>query len=202
MPLVVTAGEPAGIGPDLCIALAADAELPSFVVIGDAEQLASRAALLNQRIRIDAYQPGTLPTPGTLTVLDLPFPLSVTPGVANAENATVLLDGLRRAVDGCVQGEFSGLVTAPLAKHVVAASGTPFSGHTEFLAELTNTPLPVMLLVAGDMRVALATTHLPSKRLRLVLLPSSATSGMSMACADRGRTNSSNSIDNRDFISR
>jgi 4-hydroxythreonine-4-phosphate dehydrogenase len=72
-----------------------------------------------------------------------------------------LLEGLRLAVEGCLDGRYRALVTAPLAKSVINDAGVPFSGHTEYLAELTGTPLPVMLLVAGDLRVALASTHLP-----------------------------------------
>lgn len=137
-PLVITAGEPAGIGPELCNALVDTPYLDSIVVIGD-------AALLDDR----------------LPCIDTPFPTPVAPGQPNPDNAAVLLDGLRLAVDGCMNGRFSGLVTAPLSKSVIADSGVAFTGHTEFLAELTETPLPVMLLVSGELRVALATTHLP-----------------------------------------
>lgn len=137
-PLVITAGEPAGIGPELCNALVDTPYLENIVVVGD-------ASLLDDR----------------LPCIDTPFPATVTPGVPNPDNAAVLLDGLRLAVDGCLNGRFSGLVTAPLSKSVIADSGVAFTGHTEFLAELTDTPLPVMLLVADELRVALATTHLP-----------------------------------------
>lgn len=137
-PLVVTAGEPAGVGPELCNALADSAFADDVVVIGD-------ASLLDDRLQ----------------VIDTPFPVRVTPGQPNSANAQTLLDGLTLAVEGCIGGRFSGMVTAPLAKNVIADSGVAFTGHTEFLAELTNTRLPVMLLVAGDLRVALASTHLP-----------------------------------------
>ena len=137
-PLVVTAGEPAGIGPELCSALA-DTEFASdIVVIGD-------AALLDDRLQ----------------VIDTPFPAPVIAGQPDPSNAETLLSGLRQATEGCLEGRYSGLVTAPLAKSVIADSGVPFTGHTEYLAELTATELPVMLLVAGDLRVALASTHLP-----------------------------------------
>ena len=137
-PLVVTAGEPAGIGPELCSALA-DTEFASdIVVIGD-------AALLDDRLQ----------------VIDTPFPAPVIAGQPDPLNAETLLSGLRQATEGCLEGRYSGLVTAPLAKSVIADSGVPFTGHTEYLAELTATELPVMLLVAGDLRVALASTHLP-----------------------------------------
>lgn len=137
-PLVVTAGEPAGIGPELCNSLCNSPYVDDIVIVGDARL-------------IDAG----------LRIIDTPFPQTVTPGRPNPANAETLIDGLKRAVSGCLRGEFSGLVTAPLAKSVIADSGIAFSGHTELLAELTGAPLPVMLLVAGDLRVALATTHIP-----------------------------------------
>ena len=137
-PLVVTAGEPAGIGPELCNALGESPYADDVVIIGDRRLIK-----------------------GGLRVIDTPFPEAVIPGSPNPANAQSLIDGLTRAVNGCLRGEFSGLVTAPLAKSVIADAGIPFTGHTELLAELTNTPLPVMLLVAGELRVALASTHMP-----------------------------------------
>ena len=146
--LVVTAGEPAGIGPELCNALAASEIRDRVVVIGDRRQLDSR-----------------------LRVLDTPFPVRVEPGQPSPGNAETLVAGLRRAAKGCLEGEFAALVTAPVAKGVIADSGIPFSGHTEFLAEVTNTALPVMMLVAGDLRVALATTHLPLREVPDAITP-------------------------------
>ena len=137
-PLAVTAGDPAGIGPEICDALAASRFADQVVIIGDA-----------------ALHGSNLP------VIDTPFPAPVIKGRPDSANAATLLDGLRRAVSGCLAGEFSGMVTAPLSKSVIADAGIPFTGHTEFLAEITHTPLPVMLLVAGELRVALASTHLP-----------------------------------------
>ncbi len=140
-PLAVTAGDPAGIGPEICAALAASRFADRVVIIGDASLLGS-----------------------DLPVIDTPFPAPVVKGRPDSANAATLLDGLRRAVSGCLSGEFSGMVTAPLSKRVIADAGIPFTGHTEFLADITQTPLPVMLLVAGDLRVALASTHLPLRR--------------------------------------
>jgi len=137
-PLVVTAGEPAGIGPELCSALADSSFAADVIVIGD-------ASILDDRLR----------------VIDTPFPAPVVHGQPDPENARTLLDGLTKAAEGCLDGRYSGLVTCPIAKWVVADSGVPFTGHTEFLADLTGAESPVMLLVAGDMRVALASTHLP-----------------------------------------
>ncbi len=147
-PLVVTAGEPAGIGPELCNALVESEFRDRVVVIGDRRQLDAR-----------------------LDVIDMPFPTPVEPGRPAADNAAVVLEGLRTAARGCLEGKFAALVTAPVAKHVIADSGIPFSGHTEFLADVTGAALPVMMLVAGDLRVALATTHLPLREVPDAITP-------------------------------
>ena len=137
-PIVVTASEPAGIGPELCDALVDSPHAEDIVIIGDKS--------LHR---------------GSLSIIDTPFPAPVIAGQPDSANARTLLDGLTMAVEGCIQGRFSAMVTAPLAKNVIAGAGIPFTGHTEFLAELTGTPLPVMMLVAGELRVALASTHMP-----------------------------------------
>jgi 4-hydroxythreonine-4-phosphate dehydrogenase len=156
-PLVVTAGEPAGIGPDLCIALGRRDDLPPLVVIGDERQLRARARTLGEEFRLE--------------VIDLPFPADVRCGRPDPANAATLLEGLERAVAGCSAGEFAAMVTAPLAKHVICDAGIAFTGHTEYLAKLTGSPMPVMLLVAGELRVALASTHLPLRQVPDFLTP-------------------------------
>ncbi len=162
-PLVVTAGDPAGIGPDLCIAVAAGATPPDFVVISDADVLEARAEMLQSDVkltRIDANQPGAAAA-SELRVIHRPFPSPVVCGRPDPANAEALLNGLREAVAGCRDGRYSALVTAPLSKRTIIEAGIPFTGHTEFLAAETGATLPVMLLVAAYLRVALATTHLP-----------------------------------------
>ena len=106
-----------------------------------------------------------------LRVIDMPFPVNVEPGQPDPANAGTLLDGLRTAARGCLAGEFAGMVTAPLAKSVIADSGVAFTGHTEFLAEITEAPHPVMMLVAGELRVALASTHMPLRDVADYLTP-------------------------------
>jgi 4-hydroxythreonine-4-phosphate dehydrogenase len=164
-PLVITAGEPAGVGPDLCLALAKRNDLPGFVVISDPALLRSRAARLGLDITITAVDVETdLPRNAAgdeLYVAPFPFPVTADCGRPDTANAQTLLDGLRHAVAGCLDGRYRALVTAPLHKRVINDAGIPFSGHTEFLARCCGAPLPVMLLAAGEMRVALATTHLP-----------------------------------------
>ena len=159
--LVLTAGEPAGVGPELCLALADTEWAEQLVVIGDADMLAERADMLGMSIDLVNYDGGNAAQQGALCVLDQPLAKKAKCGELDTANASSLLDGIRRAVDGCHSGEFSGLVTAPLQKSVINDSGIAFTGHTEFLAKLTGTPKPVMLLVANQLRVALASTHLP-----------------------------------------
>ena len=164
-PLIITAGEPAGIGPDLCLAIAASEDRPDFVLVSDAEFLRQRAAQLDIDIQIHSIVTSDLDNwhavPDEIAVLDCPFPADVQCGKPDPANAAALLQGLRLSVEGCTDGRFAALVTAPVAKNVINDAGFPFTGHTEFLAELTNTECPVMLLVAHELRVALASTHMP-----------------------------------------
>jgi 4-hydroxythreonine-4-phosphate dehydrogenase len=164
-PLVITAGEPAGIGPELCLTLAHESLPCKVVVVSDPDLLRRRAEQAGINVAIieidieDAAD--ATASEGELLVIAECFPAAVDCGRLNPANSAALLDGLRLAVSACRDGTFSGLVTAPLQKSVINDAGIPFSGHTEFLADLTATTLPVMMLVADDLRVALATTHLP-----------------------------------------
>lgn len=162
-PLVVTSGEPAGIGPDLCVQMAARPDQPAMVFIADKHLLKQRAAQLSLTLQIQNYVLGeTVSTrPDTLTVLHVPVATPVVTGRLDAANSPYVLQTLNRALQGCLLGEFSAMVTAPVHKGIINDAGIAFTGHTEFLAEETDTPLVVMMLVGGGMRVALATTHLP-----------------------------------------
>jgi 4-hydroxythreonine-4-phosphate dehydrogenase len=150
-PLVITAGEPAGIGPDLCLALAETEWSDKVVVIADPENFEKRA----RKLGVSA---------DNLKILSEPLANASVCGTPDPANARSLLAGLRRAVHGCETGEFSGIVTAPLQKSAINDAGISFSGHTEYLAELTATQTPVMLLVADTLRVALASTHMPLRQ--------------------------------------
>ncbi len=164
-PLVITAGEPAGIGPDLCLALAQTEWSDRVVVIADPEILESRARQLGVDVSIlssGAKKEGA--TNHCLEVLRQPLSNAAVCGTPDPANAQSLLAGLKRAVRGCIDGEFSGLITAPLQKSTINDAGISFTGHTEYLAELTSTQTPVMLLVADAMRVALASTHMPLRQ--------------------------------------
>jgi 4-hydroxythreonine-4-phosphate dehydrogenase len=167
--LAVTAGEPAGIGPELCLTLADYDWSDRIVVIGDPDMLAERAATLGQSVSIRDYAAGSRGSRGELTVLPVPLARKAVCGILDPANARSLLDGLRCGVEGCLSGEFAALVTAPVQKSVINDAGIPFSGHTEFLAELTNSDVPVMLLAADELRVALATTHLPLRKVPAAL---------------------------------
>ncbi len=125
--------------------------------------IAARIHAVEPSVDILDYAPGNTPRAGTLEVLHVPLGSPVTAGQLDVANARYVLDVLDRAVAGCKSGEFAGMVTAPVHKGIICDAGVPFSGHTEYLAEATDTPLVVMMLVGGGMRVALATTHLPLK---------------------------------------
>lgn len=172
--VIVTSGEPAGIGPDLCIAIAQrdwDCEL---IFAGDRDLFAERARALNAPIELFGYlpsQPAQAHAAGTMPVLHIPTIARTVAGRLDTANARYVLNLLDRAIDGCISGEFSAVVTAPVQKSVISDSGVPFSGHTEYLAERTRAPLPVMLLAANELRVALATTHLPLAEVSRAITP-------------------------------
>ena len=136
--IALTSGEPAGVGPELCVRVAREARDAELVVIGDRTLLA-----------------------GAPRVEHVPLARPATPGRLDAANARYVLAVLDRAISGCLQGEFAAMVTAPVQKSVINDAGIAFTGHTEYLAERAATEHVVMMLVGGGLRVALATTHLP-----------------------------------------
>jgi 4-hydroxythreonine-4-phosphate dehydrogenase len=162
--IVVSSGEPAGIGPDICVALATRQFAARLAVLGDAALLAERARALGTTVAIEERRDVSAVAPhavGTLQVLPLELAAPVTAGTLDTRNAAYVLAMLRRAAELCVAGEAQAVVTAPVQKSVITQSGVAFSGHTELFAELTGAPQPVMLLAGKSLRVALATTHLP-----------------------------------------
>lgn len=163
--IAITAGEPAGIGPDLCAMLAHKALKAEIVVIADRDMLAARAAQIGVSLKILPFAEDSIEQHygnGSLTVLHHPLGVPAVAGKLDADNSQYVLQTLTTAALGCVDGKFDAMVTAPVHKGVINDAGITFSGHTEFLAELTHTEQVVMMLVGG-MRVALATTHLPLK---------------------------------------
>lgn len=162
--IALTPGEPAGIGPDLCVMLAQRAHPVQLVAVADPDLLAERAALLGLPLRLDTFDatpPARPQQAGTLQVAPVPLRAAVCAGELHPANAAYVLDTLRRASAGCLRGEFAALVTGPVHKGIINDAGFVFSGHTEFLAEITRTPQVVMMLLTAGLRVALATTHLP-----------------------------------------
>lgn len=166
--IAVTSGEPAGIGPDICLRLAGYQGAGRLVVLGDRSLLEARAEQLGLDILFREYSPKFRVDRSTgIEVLHLPLAAPAVSGQLDPANGAYVLSLLDRALAGCQSGEFAAMVTAPVHKGVINAGGVHFTGHTEYLAEHTGTPLVVMMLAGntarGPLRVALATTHLPLK---------------------------------------
>lgn len=162
--IAITAGEPAGIGPDLVLMLAQTPCADERVVIADPDLLRERARLLDLPITVERFNPTDEPTPSlarVLKVLPVALKAPVKAGELTPENAQYVLDTLEVAGEGCLDGTFSAIVTAPVHKGVINDAGIAFSGHTEFFEALTYTPKVVMMLATEGLKVALATTHLP-----------------------------------------
>ena len=161
--IAVTSGEPAGVGPDICLALGRHALPARLVILCDRALLEER----RQRLGVDAmvadFDPGRTSASGILEVLHLPLAQTCHAGVLDPANSPYVVSLLERAADGCMSGEFAAMVTAPVHKGVINDAGFRFTGHTEFLAERTKTPQVVMMLAGGGLRVALASTHLALK---------------------------------------
>ncbi|KIP88682.1 MULTISPECIES: 4-hydroxythreonine-4-phosphate dehydrogenase PdxA [Pseudomonas] len=163
----LTPGEPAGIGPDLCLLLATQRQAHALICIASSALLKARAVELGLTISLIETAPGNWPQQpapaGSLYVWDTPLGQPVTTGKLDKTNAAYVLQTLTRAGQGCLDGDFAGLITAPVHKGIINDAGIAFSGHTEFLADLTHTEQVVMMLATHGLRVALVTTHLPLK---------------------------------------
>ena len=162
--IVVSSGEPAGIGPDISLALAARPFAARLAVLGDPSLMNERAQQLGLAVALRECRSATDVAPhaaGRLQLLPIPLAAPAEPGKLDPRNAGYVLEMLRRATELCLARTAQALVTAPVQKSVITESGVPFTGHTELLAELTAAPQPVMLLAGKTLRVALATTHLP-----------------------------------------
>jgi len=159
--LALTPGEPAGIGPDLVVGLAAADRDADWVAIADPDLLEQRAAALGIALDIDTDLANPARGAGCLTVAPVMLRAPVSAGRLDPANAAYVLETLEQAVAGCLDGRYRGLVTGPVQKSVINDAGVPFSGHTEFLCQRAGVEDVLMLLAAGSLRVALATTHLP-----------------------------------------
>ena len=184
-PVAVTSGEPAGIGPDICLALAASPWAGKVVVVGDRRMLEERARRLGSHVRL--RDPGSTVEPGSIACLHVPLPYAARPGELDLRSAPYVISLLDRAIGGCSTGEFSALVTAPVHKGVINDGGVPFVGHTEYLAERTGTAQVVMMLIGGGLRVALATTHLALKDVPAKLTQENLERTIRVLCVDLSR---------------
>lgn len=156
--IALTAGEPAGIGPDLCVMLAQRLPAADITVIADRTLLAQRAGMLGLPLN-------------DLHIRHVPLAAPSEPGKPDPANSSYVLETLTSAVQGCLDGAFDAMVTAPVHKGVINDAGIPFTGHTEFLAGLTGTPQVVMMLTGSGMRVALTTIHMPLRQVPDAITP-------------------------------
>ncbi len=181
--LAITSGEPCGIGPDLIIQLAHTSFPAELIVIADKRMMQQRSEQLGIPVIFNHFastNPKSANNVGEIKIINIPCATTVTAGVLNKENAAYVLETLTIATKGCLSGEFDAMVTPPLHKGIINDSGVPFTGHTEFLAELTKAKLPVMMLAADSLRVALATTHLPLKDVSAAITQESLTQVISI----------------------
>ncbi|AGH72714.1 4-hydroxythreonine-4-phosphate dehydrogenase PdxA [Edwardsiella piscicida] len=172
--IVITPGEPAGVGPELIVQLAQRPWPAELVVCADPSLLEARARALGLPLTLRRYDPA-LPAQAqqaaTLTVLPIPLEADVIPGELNVANGNYVVATLARACDGCLSGEFAALVTGPVHKGIINDAGVPFTGHTEFFADRSGCPRVVMMLASERLRVALATTHLPLQEVPAAITP-------------------------------
>lgn len=173
--LAVTVGEPAGIGPDIVLQLAEQVVIGDLVAFADPNVLIQRATQLGSPVTLDvkAQHEPSLHLPGKLKVIPVMVKQPVQIGKLNTANAPYVIETLRQACQGCMNGDFDALVTAPVHKGVINEAGIKFSGHTEFFAEQTKTKNVVMMLTSPGLRVALATTHLPLTQVSSAITPQS-----------------------------
>lgn len=171
-PIAITTGEPAGIGPDIALSVALLETHTSMVLLGDRDFLAHRAKQLNLTIHLVDYVPNQILAPGTVAVKHIPLIKPCVAGQLNCDNAYYVLNLLDSAIDGCVSQQFSAVVTGPIHKAIINQAGILFYGHTEYFAQKLNVLHPVMLFVSDNLRMALATTHIPLKSVPEILTAS------------------------------
>jgi 4-hydroxythreonine-4-phosphate dehydrogenase len=172
--IALTPGEPAGIGPEICVALAQQPQPVELVAVADPDLLEERAALSGLPLGLRTLKPGDPPQAtraGELCILPVPLRTASRCGQLDRRNAPYVLDTLDHAIRGCMDNTFDALVTGPVHKGIINDAGIPFTGHTEYLAQSTQTAHVVMLLAAGGLRVALATTHVPLAQVSGLITP-------------------------------
>ena len=160
--LALTPGEPSGVGPDLLIKLAQEKQQQQIIAFADPDMLAERATMLGLPLNLVEVQDDFVSsTPSELAVVTVKVAMPVEPGVLNQANAPYVLNCLDAAIASCQEGLCQAMVTGPVQKSIINDAGIKFSGHTEYLAEKTKSDTVVMMLATEELRVALATTHLP-----------------------------------------
>ena len=167
-PFIITSGEPSGIGPDIVLSLAMRKDSGQFLVFGNIDMLKTRADVLGMNIDIVPYKIGSESDnteSNSLLVKDFELPETVIPGQPNKENSVYVIEMIKEATLGCLSGQYKGLITAPVHKHIINESGIKFSGHTEYIAKLCNSKNPIMTFISDTMKIALATTHVPLKKI-------------------------------------
>ena len=172
LPLYVTSGEPAGIGPDICLSLAERVDERPIVVLVDMDMLKQRSQTLKLPVELIPYQGQDVSSGiGQLFVEHVPLQQDVVLGELNPNNAAYVLEQLRRSADYAMSGKSVGIATAPVQKSVINEAGISFSGHTEYYQEFAGVPRVVMMLATKTLRVALATTHLPLRAVADAITP-------------------------------
>ena len=172
--VVITPGEPAGIGPDLVVALAQRDWPVELVVCASPELLLERAALLDLPLRLIPLatgKPASAQRAGSLNILPVALCTAAIPGKLNADNSHYVVETLAQACDGCLNGKFAALITGPVHKGIINDAGIPFTGHTEFFEQRAQCEKVVMMLATEALRVALVTTHLPLKAVSEAITP-------------------------------
>jgi len=171
--IVITPGEPAGIGPDICILICQQDWPAELIFIADTQLLKRRAQLLGTRLNIQLFNASAAPKPhqaGSIMVLPIPLQTPEKPGHLDTRNAAYVVRTLTKAAQLCTDKTAQALVTGPVQKSIINEAGIPFTGHTEFLADYCH-DYPVMMLACDDFRVALATTHLPLNAISDAITP-------------------------------
>ncbi len=161
--IIISSGEPAGIGPDIIASIDPCKFAARLVIVGDKEMLRSRAAALGSKIKFVDHADEAR-SDDAIEVIDQPLEQNAVAGELDSANSGYVLKLLETSCKACLDNRFDAMVTAPVQKEIINRAGIKFSGHTEYLADICNTPRPVMLLIAEQLRVALVTTHLPLRQ--------------------------------------
>ncbi|WP_428241070.1 4-hydroxythreonine-4-phosphate dehydrogenase PdxA [Gynuella sp.] len=173
--ILVTPGEPAGIGPDLCLSLAQHHFDSEIILVADPEMLKLRALLLGlDTVQLQVVDLNDTPQPhqpGTLKVLPVSCGANCEPGKLNPQNARYILKTLDTAIDACLNNQADAVTTGPVNKAVINDAGIPFTGHTEYFQQRCHTDRVVMMLATEELKVALATTHIPLRKVADAITP-------------------------------